>query len=50
VRSPPWAHCSSPITTDEFRALRASVVQIRATMEATMTEHDDYDDAAAGTG
>jgi hypothetical protein len=50
VRSPPWAHCSSPITTDEFRALRASVVQTRATMEATMTEHDVYDDDAAGTG
>jgi hypothetical protein len=27
--------CSSPTVTDEFRALRASVVQTRATMETT---------------
>jgi hypothetical protein len=43
-------HCSSPTTTDEFRALRASVVQTRATNGGdAMTEHDGYDDAA-GTG
>jgi hypothetical protein len=44
----PWRR---PATlTDEFRDPRASVVQTRATMEATMTEHDEYDDATVDTG